>query len=129
MPSLLSDQLAIELRQTVAAEHARNKSAGRPMPAAYSPPRIVPLAVILNDDLAAATLLEPSSAMATLCAWDIETEIYTQLDSDSNVKVWNHSARQSKTNTVGLALPCNGHLWFLGDCDAWDDRPAPPGGV
>jgi len=129
MPSLLSEQFDAEIRAVVAAEYARQKTAGRTLPTFHSTPRIVPLAVILNETLGAGTILNPTSAMATLCEWDVDSEEYTQLDSESDVEVWNHSSRSHDEDTPGLALPCDGHLWFLGDCQAWADRPAPPGGA
>ncbi len=126
---LLSKEFDAEIREVVRAEYARLKTSGMPTAVSYSPPRIVPLAVILNDSLGAGTILNPTSAMATLCEWDVDSEEYTQLDSESDVKVWNHSSRSHDEDTPGLALPCDGHLWFLGDCEAWADRPDPPGGA
>lgn len=123
---LLSPEYDAEIRATVAAEFARQKTAGRTLPVFSVPPKIVPLALILNEALSGGTILNPASAMATLCEWDTDSNTYTQLGSDYDQEVWNHSAIGYAEDTPGIGIPCDGHLWFWGDCSAWDDRPEAP---
>ena len=83
-------------------------------------------AVILDEELEEATILEPTSGMATICEWDDDAETYTQ--TAEQLKVWNHSGATHNVDTPGAAIAIHGHYWFFGDCGPMDERPAPPGG-
>ena len=90
------------------------------------PSRFPAYAVIIDAELAGASLLAPSSCLATICEWDDAADTYAQ--TAEQIAVWNHSAESHDVDTPGAAIPIDGHYWFFGDCEAMDDRPAPPGG-
>lgn len=81
--------------------------------------------VILDEALSAAThaLTGATSALATVCRWNIETEEYTE--TDLQIKVWNHSeTTPSSVDTFGFARHIDGHYCFFPDCAPMASRGA-----
>ena len=79
-----------------------------------------PMTVILDAALTAVTNPKnPSSALATLCAWDHGTKEYSE--TSQQITVYNHSFTAYAVNTMGAAIVIDGHHWFFGDCAAMDE--------
>jgi len=83
-----------------------------------------PKAVILNESLSG-SLLDPGKADATVCKWNATTEKYEQ--TAKTLDVFGHSGIPSAVDTPGFAFFIDGHFCFFADCEAIDDRDAPPG--
>lgn len=90
-------------------------------------------AVVLNEALPPATHgFQPTKAKAGLLQWDAVRETYREVADNFDfigptaITVFNHSENSTHSvNTMGLAIPCDGHYWFLGDCSALATRDAP----
>ncbi len=79
--------------------------------------------VILDASLAAASDSKTgaTSALATICIWDVTDEEFTE--TTSQITVWNHSETTSHdADTFGVARWIAGHWWFFGDCNAMAGR-------
>jgi len=131
MGRTLSPEFEEQIRALIRKDRAEARNLGdvEPDPSRASAPNSYrPWAVILNESLGAGTILNPTSAMATRCEIDADTGTYEQTEDE--IKVWNHSSRSHDADTPGAAMPVDAdHYWFFGDCQAWADRPAPPGGA
>ena len=80
------------------------------------------LAVITDAELGGASLLSPSSGLATVCDWN--GTAYAQ--TENQVTVYNHSGEDIAEDTPGAAIDIDGHLWLFADCDPLSSRPTPP---
>jgi hypothetical protein len=81
--------------------------------------------VILDEELAVATNAKTgaTSALATVCKWNIENEEYAE--TDLQIKVWNHSeTTPSSVDTFGFARHIDGHYCFFPDCAPMASRGA-----
>ena len=75
------------------------------------------LAVILDAALAAVTNpKEPTSALARIQRWSVADGEYTE--TQTQIRVYNHSFTAYAVNTFGMAKVVDGHHWFFGDCTA-----------
>lgn len=80
-------------------------------------------AVILDDDLPAAShaLTGATSCLATVCDWSTTDEEYTE--TARQITVWNHSENANHSvDTFGYARLIDGHWHFFGDCHAMAAR-------
>jgi len=82
------------------------------------PSRFKDHAVILDDDLPAAThsLTGATSCLATMCLWSKTENEYSE--TSKQITVWNHSESTAHVlDTFGIARWINGHWHFFGDCE------------
>lgn len=80
-------------------------------------------AVILDDDLPAAShaLTGGASCLATVCAWDSGASDY--IETARQITVWNHAESTNHVaDTFGFARWIDGHWHFFGDCHAMASR-------
>jgi hypothetical protein len=114
-----------QIRQTIVAVRSMGRTSSEMDLSAQqkATSRFPSHAVILDAALASAThsLTGATSALATVCRWNIETEDYAE--TDLQILVWNHSESTGfSVDTFGEARMINGHYWFFGDCQAMNAR-------
>ena len=126
---LLSKAYDDQIREWIRAEMIRFKTTEQTETGDSTGVIRRPFAVILNAGLPAGTFLKPTSATATRCRWSKADNEYTQRPAEVDVTVWNHSQADHQEDTPGMAIWCDGHLWFFADCDPMENRPAIPGGA
>ena len=123
----ISVEYESQIRDTVRHDIRRRRRSvnGRPALAGQQPSLFPEYAVILDDDLPAAShsLTGGTHCLATVCRWSKSNRRY--VETEKQIEVWNHSESISHVvDTFGEAKVKDGHYWFFGDCAAMNEREA-----
>lgn len=117
------NQEGYDEHRKIVREVTRRMRNEAPQRGRYTNPRTMAVAVILDDELAAAShaLTGATSGLATVCQWSAVTETYEE--TEVQITVWNHAEQTSHAvDTFGVAKDIDGHWHFFGDCGAMAER-------
>jgi len=122
---LIGPEYDAQLRDVIRSDRQRKRMSAEVVEAASKkrPSAFSEHAVILDDDLPAAThsLTGASSCLATVCRWSTVDEEY--VETSLQLTVWNHSEHTSHAaNTFGVIRNIDGHWHFFGDCEPMASR-------
>jgi hypothetical protein len=122
---LISPEYDAQLRDVIKSDRQRKRMSAEVVeaPQKRKASAFSEHAVILDEDLPAAThaLTGASSCLATVCRWSTADEEY--VETSLQLTVWNHSENANHvTNTYGVIRFIDGHWHFFGDCHAMASR-------